>query len=297
MNIDPAKIRGKLEQGVFMASILLLCALAMLQGKVLSIYFADQHYLDALARAAVDPSASKSEQAKELMYVFKDEPEEWNKSYILFPVFKALRATPRQGLEQGACSSRVRSMIALLRARGIEARRWVLYSPSGKPSHAVLEADVETGPMVLDPLFGIWFERPGGGYYGIEDLRNNPSLLTDTLHREAPGRPPFGFGHLHLYPVQKYGYARATTLNWEHNLALHYAYRAMRPVVGSSLDRISVPNFTEQPALIIAFGLIPIEALLLFIVVMFGRKLLSTNISVRSAELASALPQFSLINR
>ena len=83
---------------------------------------------------------------------------------------------------------RSRLVIRLLRLHGIEASKWALYTKEMKSVHAVVELEAETGKMVADPLYGLWFPRPDGGYYDIKELRQSPSILRgriQTLVREG----------------------------------------------------------------------------------------------------------------
>ncbi len=67
---------------------------------------------------------------------------------------------PRQVMEQGGdCADRSRLVIRMLRLHGIEASKWALYTKEMKSVHAVVELEAETGKMVADPLYGLWFPR------------------------------------------------------------------------------------------------------------------------------------------
>ena len=71
-------------------------------------------------------------------------------------------------MEQGGdCADRSRLVIRMLRLHGIGASKWALYTKEMKSVHAVVELEAETGKMVADPDFGLWFPRPAEGIYGI----------------------------------------------------------------------------------------------------------------------------------
>ena len=84
-----------------------------------------------------------------------------------------------------------------------------------KSVHTVVELEAEAGKRVADPLYGLWFPRPGGGYYDIKELRQSPSILQgriQTILREGV-RP--GSSDLKSYPLDEYTYQYAKSINWE----------------------------------------------------------------------------------
>jgi|SRR5713101_9766899 len=123
------------------------------------VYYVREHgsltnYLSQVA----EPSSLPSEQVKEIVLSFRDMPDAENDSYFLSPLFRFLRPAPPQVVEKGGvCGDRSRLLIALLRLRGIHSSKQALYNGQGQPTHCVVEADVESGKMVADPLFGLRF--------------------------------------------------------------------------------------------------------------------------------------------
>jgi hypothetical protein len=193
-----------------------------------------------------------SEQAIKVVESLKEKPDIDNPSYFLLPIFGFLRATPRQVMEQGGeCGDRSRLVIRLLRVHGIKASKWALYSSDGKSVHATVELESEVGEMVVDPLFGLWFPRSSGGYYGIRELRQSPEILRDRIQSlvEQGKRP--GTSDLRMYPLNDYSYEYAKTINWDKWVGMRMVYEALRVVVGPALNDLKRPTFAEIPQLMV----------------------------------------------
>jgi hypothetical protein len=248
----------------FVAALLL--GLLASQAVAFAMYWRDQRFLASLMARIVSPSTLPTTQALQALAYLRDKPTETNGSYFLLPLFRPLRATPREVAELGGdCADRSRLMIVLLHSRGIPASKWALYSSDMQPRHAVVEADTEQGKMVLDPLFGLTYPRQQDGYYGIEDLRHNPSLFQDhiTELRTRHERP--GAEKLDWYPLNLYVYTYARTINWDKSGAMRLAYRTLRAVIGDRVNQIQRPIWAEQPALMFIIGVAGLEGGVLFI--------------------------------
>jgi hypothetical protein len=216
-------------------------------------YVHEEEYLSGLMDRIAPRSLPPSEQAIKVVESLKALPAIGNDSYYLLPIFSVLRSMPRQVMEQGGdCGDRSRLVIRLLSQHGIEGSKWALYTREMKSVHAVVELEAETGKMVADPLYGIWFPRPDGGYYDIKELRQSPSILQDrvqTLLREGV-RP--GSKDLKFYPIEEYTYRYAKSINWEKWVVTWPLYKALSVIVGPSLDDLRRPAFVEAPQLIVA---------------------------------------------
>jgi hypothetical protein len=258
----------------------LLCAQILL----LARYWRDRLYLQHLSTQIVDSSAPPSEQTKQILAFFRGKSSRSNSSYFLLPVFESLRPTARQVAEQGGdCADRSRLTVVLLRMRNIPAEKWTLYYPQGHPKHSVVEVQTELGKMAVDPLFGLFFPRPLGGYYSVAELRANPDLLRqrvvemETHHQEPLAAP------IERYPIDVYNYAYAKTLNWGKFPATQFVYAALHPILGRSLDDIPRPAWPEEPALVVV---VVIAALELFVVVaaLYFRRLGSDRVPAMRVE-------------
>jgi hypothetical protein len=226
----------------------------------LSSHLADQRYLSVLADSIANSALSPSEQAQNISRFLRDKSSETNAHYFAFPILRFLRATPRQVAEYGGdCADRSRLMVVLLDLHGIRSSKWALYSSEGQPRHAVVELNAESGKMVMDGLFGLSFPKPGGGYYGIADLRENPDTLRSRIATlESQGQRP-GTDRLEGYPQTLYVYGYARTINWDKSAFLLLMYRGLHSLFGPRVDTIYRPVVVEQPALMVIWGLAGLE--------------------------------------
>jgi hypothetical protein len=238
----------------------LLLVFVGVQLVALSSYWADQRYLSVLADRTANTVLSPSEQAQNISRFLRDKSSETNVHYFASPMLGFLRATPRQVADYGGdCADRARLMVVLLDLHGIRASKWALYSSDGKPRHAVVELDAESGKMVMDGLFGLSFPKPGGGYYGIADLREDPDILRSRIAAlEAQGQRP-GTDKLEGYPQILYIYGYARTINWDKSAFLRLTYRVLHPLFGPRVDALYRPVIVEQPALMVTWGLAGLE--------------------------------------
>ena len=179
-------------------------------------YLNEEKYLSNLIDSIAPRSLPPSVQAIKVVESLRTLPVIENSSYFLFPIFSALRPMPRQVMEQGGdCGDRSRLVIRMLHLRGMQASKWAIYTKEMKSVHAVVELESETGKMVADPLFGLWFPRADRGYYGIRELRQSPNILSDRIQSlVAQGKRP-GASDLRKYPLDDYFYEYAKTINWE----------------------------------------------------------------------------------
>lgn len=240
--------------------LIALVAVVALQLVSFFSYWRDQRYLERLFDQIASPTLPPSEQAKKLAIYLWDKSYETNESYFLLPIFRFLRPTPRQVAEHGGdCADRSRFMVAMLELRDIKASKWALYSPDLRPVHAVVEVETETGKMVVDPLFGLWFPRPEGGYYGIEDLRANPRILpARTSELLSWAQRPFPF-RIESYDLDEYIYTNARSINWGKSRVTEFLYRILHKLRGEKVNRIERPGITARPALMLIVGLVPLE--------------------------------------
>ena len=254
-------MKARITNTLFVLAVLLCVSI-----QVVSIddYLDDKRYLQDLVNRIADPSLPPSDQVKEIIAFFRDKPASTNESYYLLPMFRFLRPTARQVAEGGGdCADRSRLLVVLLRLRGIQASKWALYDEKKRPQHAVVQVRAERGDIVVDPLFGLCFPRPDGWFFGIKDLKDDPEILRErirflTRRGERPGSLS-----LEHYPLNKYIYTNARTINWDKSFGMKMLYRVMYLVAGNKVDDIPRPAFAEEPAFMVIFGLIFGEAAIL----------------------------------
>ena len=242
--LSPMRIRNLIAVGI-------VC-LFVVQCISIVHYLNEERYLSGLMDSIAPRSLQPSQQAIKAVDTLKDLPAIQNSSYFLLPIFSFLRPMPRQVIEQGGdCADRSRLVIRLLRLHGIKASKWALYTKEMKSVHAVVELEAETGKMVVDPLFGIWFPRPDGGYYGIRELRQSPSILQDRVHSLLQEGVQPGFSDLRSYPLNEYTYQYAKTINWEKWVGMFLVYESLKLVMGQAIDDLRRPTFVEAPQLMV----------------------------------------------
>src|SRR6267378_1647486 len=253
-----------IQQRRFFTTILIL--LLGLQSLSLAYYLREQRALAAYVGKVADPGLPRSEQVKAIVLSLKDKSGDGNEGYFLLPVFRFLRPTPWQVIENGGdCGDRSRLVIELLRLRGIHASKWALYNAQGESKHAVVQADVESGDMVVDPLFGIWFPKSQGGYYGIRELRQDPGILIRRLEElRAKGLRP-GAARLEFYEINDYIYGNARTINWNKSFIMKSVYWALHGLLGVRADQIGRPAFVEEPPLMVIYGVAVLELVLILV--------------------------------
>jgi len=221
-------------------------------------YLNEEEYLLGLMDRVAPRSLPPSDQAIKVVESLKGLPVkdfsalQQDSRYFLLPIFSFLRPMPRQVMEQGGdCADRSRLVIRMLRLHGIGASKWALYTKEMKSVHAVVELEAEAGKMVADPLYGLWFPRPDGGYYDIKELRQSPSILQgriQTLLREGV-RP--GSSDLKSYPIDEYTYQYAKSINWEKWAVTWPLYKALSIIIGPSIDNFQRPMLVEAPQLMV----------------------------------------------
>ena len=221
-------------------------------------YLNEEEYLLGLMDRVASRSLLPSDQAIKVVESLKGLPVkdfsalQQDSRYFLLPIFSFLRPMPRQVMEQGGdCADRSRLVIRMLRLHGIGASKWALYTKEMKSVHAVVELEAETGKMVADPDFGLWFPRSSGGYYGIRELRQSPNILRDRVQSfvEQGKRP--GAVDLLKYPLNDYTYEYAKSINWEKWAVTWPLYKALSIILGPSIDNLQRPAFVEAPQLMV----------------------------------------------
>ena len=252
------------------------------QAIILTRYWEDHRYLESLAARIIDSSVTPSEQTKQILTFFKGKPRRTNTSFFMFPFLDFLRPTARQVAEQGGdCADRSRLTLILLQLHDVSAEKWTLYSKEGQAKHSVVEVTTEQGKMVADPLFGLFFPRPSGGYYSMAELRADPSLVQERVSEmEAVHQEPLA-APIERYPVSAYPYSYARTMNWDKSLVTRLLYRTLKVFMGNRADDLRRPVWPEEPALVITFGIGLLQILLLSCLLIAWRSAIRQGLALR----------------
>ncbi len=238
--------------------------------------------MDSLASPALSPT----EQVKATMGFFRELPVTNNDhQYFFLPVFGFLRPTARQVVEGGGdCADRSRLLITLLHIRGIVASKWALYSKDLAPQHAVVEVVTNRGKMVVDPLFGLLFPSSDGHYHGMKELKSDSRILIERIQQlQSTGVEP-GAASIHRYPLDRYVYQYARTINWDKNPIMRGFYDCLTWVFGDEVDKVPRPYVVEQPALMIVGGITIIECCFVVLLLVVRGKFKSKTTSLDSTS-------------
>jgi hypothetical protein len=214
-------------------------------------YRSDQARLREIALRETRGISSPAGRAIRLTYwVYHNRGFSKNHGYFLI---RRLGPTPVQVLDFGGdCADKSRLLASMLREIGIPTTVAMCFDRPGNPTHTVVDARLPDGTsMVLDPIWDLYFPREaGGGYYGLLDLRRDPSVLWRRLEVVTAAAPPGS--KILRYNVKADIYDYASTINWDKNRLT----RSVRTVVAWWLgDRVFVlprPTILEEPKLLVA---------------------------------------------
>jgi hypothetical protein len=202
---------------------------------------------------------------KLLALIQQDIVDRQNVSSFIAPIFSLLRPTARQVIESGGyCAEKSRLLIVGLHLNNIHASKVALYDDNKIPQHAVVEVDIENNArMVVDPSYGLYFPKPDGGYYSLNDLKENEKILKTRIDKLIKLNIDSNRQELLNYPYQMYTYQQPRSINWDKSFAMNLLYRLLRFSIGESVNKIKRPYFAERPALIVLYGVIFLQAVLL----------------------------------
>jgi len=182
-------------------------------------------------------------------------PTAQNTQYFLF---SKLRATPLQVLGGGGdCADKSRLLTAMLREIGIPATMALCFHPTtGRPSHTVVEARI--GPhdfMLVDPAFNLHYPRPADdGYYGIAELRREPTLLQKRLDYVWEVEPRLQA--LHWYDPKVASFVGLSTFNWKKNALTQLLHDVLFLIVGPEVYSLPRPRVLEEPKIAVACAIV-----------------------------------------
>ncbi len=156
-------------------------------------------------------------------------------------LFGSLGATPSAVIQfGGCCSDRSRLLILALAELKIRAYQITLYHRAGHAQHCLVEADLGAERFIADPSYGFYYADPSGRSISLTDLRLG----------KQPIYKPFPEGETCGYPTNAYydfDFRASRTANWTKTRVRRLAYRVLRSLSGSAVDRLEVPALLEWP--------------------------------------------------
>jgi hypothetical protein len=234
----------------FRSALILIFVSIAVDGSLLAKYAADDAVLDRLV--TLDDGLPPSEKTIAVVrYIGANVKSRVTTDASFLPGLSVLRPTARQVAEKGGdCADLSRLLIELLKREGVTASKVALYDEAGIPRHAVVEVDTEYGPMAVDTLFGMYFPKPGGGYYSVWDINKDEYILARRVAELSDTQPA-----VREYPLEMYSYVSPRTINWDKSAAMRLAYQGLSATFGPSVNRWSRPAIVEDPVQLALAGL------------------------------------------
>jgi hypothetical protein len=257
---------SKLRNWFAKARIPLLVLLTIADIGLVWKYQDDNRYLYNFSKQFIEETDLLSEKViKSVEFIranlrTKEEPRAF-----LLPVFGFLSPPPREVADRGGdCADRSRLLITLLNLHGIKASKVALYDGEGIPRHAVVSAKVENNQvMVADAVYGIYFPKPEGGYYSVNDLKLDEGILRHRVEEMVAWGSDGQRPRMENYPYEKYTYRRPRTINWDKSIPMKLIYNGLKLIIGDKVDHIERPSFVERPALMLLYACIGLQLMLL----------------------------------
>jgi hypothetical protein len=189
-----------------------------------------------------DPRALALEVAGRLFTL----PHREDPAYLGLPPLAPLGSSPGALIQGGgSCSGLSRLYIHCLSKLGMRAHQVTLYHHSGHAQHCLVEANLPDGPLVVDPICGIFYTNAAGGPIGLDDLQTGTT----------PHFAPLPHSDRHGYPRDDYyafTFALSKTVNWTKSCSRRLAYRLLATITRGGVDRFHMPTILEWPQVLLA---------------------------------------------
>jgi len=167
-------------------------------------------------------------------------------SFVRFPGLRALGATPGGILrEGGCCSGKSRLTIVAYRCLGLEAAQVTLYHRSGRAQHCAVEVVCSEGPVIVDPLYGLYYVDAAGSPIGLDALRRG----VVPMFRQVPGSKRVAYPD---EPYYDFDYLRTGTANWTATRLRRRMHAVLSVVTRARVDAVRQPVALEWPQLILS---------------------------------------------
>lgn len=245
-------------------------------------YNFDNNFLSNYAEQYISESGKESDTAVQLATAIRNKlVAKRNSGSFIAPVFRFLRPTARQIAESGGdCADKSRLLITLLKLKGIDASKVALYDDQEKPRHAVVEVKIENDQeMAIDAYYGLYFPKPGGGYYSVWDIQQDESILKSRIDSLLAQGNDVRRPRLSRYPYHKYTYRQPRTINWDKSFVMQGLYTVLTTIFGQdAINRLERPYITERPALMLLAVCLFLQLVIAITYLpVINRKLLKTN--------------------
>jgi hypothetical protein len=182
-------------------------------------------------------------------WVYNNQGFAKNRGYFLI---KKLGPTPVQVLQAGGdCSDKSRLLAALFKRFGMDSTLVMLYACEGcKATHTIVEVRYKGGRMAADPVFDIVFPTGNDRFYGVKELKQDPSIMVSRLDELVAERGSDDKVAFYKRETESYNWPK--TINWEKNGVL-LKVAALIEKGGHDPSLVMRPHFMEDPKLFLLY--------------------------------------------
>ena len=260
----PMKLRNPASKIALLTSIIFL----ILSLACYVSYKNDISYLRTVVRTNISTETSPNVFESINHWVYQNKGFKKNQGYFLF---ESLGPTPIQVLKKGGdCTDKSILLMAMLESIGIDSTLVMLYDKDGKtPTHTVVEVRDGKFKAVADPVYDLVFPNPNGGFYNLENLRNNSALLLNRLDNLIQIRG--SSNKIAFYRRENETYQVASPINFEKNHLLKLISNILGEI-GIEARDIRRPHFLDDPKLFMSAVLFSISLFFVTLAIVFKEK-------------------------
>lgn len=169
--------------------------------------------------------------------------------YFLVPFLGPLGATPTAVIREGGCCSGMsRLYITALHQLGVSAAQVTVYHAAGNAQHCLVEVNLGSERVIVDPSYGFSYHDADGGPLGLEQLRRG----CIPHFRSLPGTQETHYPRNDYYD---FSYSHTRTANWTKSGVRRLAYRVLHRVTRGGIDTLRLHPLMEWPQLLLAAAL------------------------------------------
>lgn len=186
-------------------------------------------------------------------------------------VWAPLGPTPAQVFDAGGdCADKSRLLSAMLGSVGIPSTLVMLHPCRDcAPTHTIVNAYVAGDSIAADPVYDLVFPDPSGGYYGVQEVRDDPQILLQRLTELKQLRGPRDKIRFHADNEMKYGFPK--TVNWDRDPVFRTAGAALASITDEPF-LITRPRLMEDPKLFLAWASLGFAAACAILLLLIRRR-------------------------
>ena len=190
----------------------------------------------------------EAEAALRLAGMLSNRTHRWDDPPYLNRRLASFGATPSALIEEGGCCSGTsRLYILSLAVLGVRSYQITFYHESGAAQHCLVEVHLPDHPVIVDPVYGVYFTDLNGAPVGLEDLQRGERVE----YRPLPGALSPGYPDDEYYA---FDFGLTKTANWTATWQRRAVYAVLTRVIGRRVDRLRVPTVLEWPQVLLALS-------------------------------------------